>query len=465
MVLAICFGRPFGIAAARRNRCPHVVGRVESVPSRPVSLLPFGVRHLAVMRDTVVEVVLVDVRVHPHPLLQQGPMVLGSGQGREEEELQNVERQFVLDDLDVAQDRCFRVGWEAEDVAGIGHGAVGAPLLQHGAVFGDLVLSLLGGDQVFRVDVLKADKHPLDAGLGRLLDEVRDLVAERVDLDGEADPDFLVLQGDHPVEQDLPVGVAGEVVVGDEEPVDALLPVRPDDLLEVVGRAEAALAALHVNDGAERALVGAAAAEVDAGIGAGGSFDMLARQNRRGFAFQRGQLIHVVVEGLEFAPPGVEEDLVEPALLRFPGEQRNAERLRLLEFGGHFRKHGDAARNVKAADADRNPLGSEFSGYVERARILVGLHADDADQRPAATQGEVADDPRGQDAPVGLVVGLDRKIDVRPKDFAMARVFSETIHASERVRRQRGAEPLNGIAPVVVMGRLDQDEGEAATAR
>ncbi len=309
----------------------------------------------------------------------------------------------------------FGVGREAEDVAGVGHGAVGAPLLQHDAVFGDLVLPLLGGDQVFRIDVLEADEHPLDAGLGRLLDEVRDLVAERVDLDGEADPDALVLQRDHPVEQDLPVAVAGEIVVGDEEPVDPLLPVRPDDLFEIVGRAEAALAALHVDDGAERALVGAAAAEVDAGIGARGPLDMLARQDRGGLAFERGQLIHVVVERLQFAVPGVEEDLVEPALLRFPGEQRNAERLRLLEFGRHFRKHGDAARNVKAADADRNALGAELAGDVERARILVRLYADDADQRPAAALGEVADDPGGKDAAVRLVVGLDREVDVRAR--------------------------------------------------
>ena len=58
---------------------------------------------------------------------------------------------------------------------------------------------------------------------GRLLDEVRDLVAERVDLDGEADVDALApAQLDQPVEEHLPVAVAGEIVVGDEEAVDAL---------------------------------------------------------------------------------------------------------------------------------------------------------------------------------------------------------------------------------------------------
>ena len=34
--------------------------------------------------------------------------------------------------------------------------------------------------------------------------------------------DALVLKLDHSVEKDLPVAIAGEIVVGDEEPVDAL---------------------------------------------------------------------------------------------------------------------------------------------------------------------------------------------------------------------------------------------------
>ncbi len=192
----------------------------------------------------------------------------------------------------------FRVGGEAEDVAGESDGAVRAPFLQHHPIFGDLVLPLLGGDQVLGVDVLKPDEHALDASGGRLLDEVLDLVAEGVDLDGEADVDAFLLQLDHPVEQDLPVAVAGEIVVGDEEPVDALRVIGADDLLEIVGRAKAALAPLHVDDGAEGALIGAAATEIDAGIGPGRALDMLARQDWRRLANERGQLIHEIVERL-----------------------------------------------------------------------------------------------------------------------------------------------------------------------
>ena len=201
----------------------HVLGRIEGVPGRAIGLLPFRVGHLGMMRDAVIEVVLVHVGVHPDPFLPQHLVVLRAGQRREEEELEDVERQFALDDLDVANDRFLGVAGEAEDIAGVGDGAVVAPLLQHLAVFGDLVLALLGGDQVVGIDVLEPDEDAADAGLRRLLDEVRNLVAERVDLDGEAElGKFAVAQLDQPVEQDLPVAVAGEIVVGDEEPLDAL---------------------------------------------------------------------------------------------------------------------------------------------------------------------------------------------------------------------------------------------------
>ena len=51
-----------------------------------------------------------------------------------------------------------------------------------------------------------------------LLDEVRNLVAQRVDLDHEAERNLVDLaQLGEPVEDRLPVLVAGEIVVGDEE--------------------------------------------------------------------------------------------------------------------------------------------------------------------------------------------------------------------------------------------------------
>ena len=67
-------------------------------------------------------------------------------------------RQFALDDLDVSKDRFLGVSGKAENIAGIGCAAMVAPLLQHQAIFGDLVLSLLGGEKIVRVNVFKADE-------------------------------------------------------------------------------------------------------------------------------------------------------------------------------------------------------------------------------------------------------------------------------------------------------------------
>ena len=139
------------------------------------------------MRDAVIEVVLVHVGVHPDAFLPKHLVILRARQRRKEEELQNIERQLPLDDLDIAHDRFLGVAGKAENIAGISDGAVVAPFLQHLPVFGDLVLPLLGGNQIVRIDVLKPDEDAAHTSLRRLLDEVRDFVAERVDLDGEAD--------------------------------------------------------------------------------------------------------------------------------------------------------------------------------------------------------------------------------------------------------------------------------------
>ena len=123
-----------------------------------------------------------------------------------------------------------------ENVAGAGYRPVLAPFLQHLAVVGDLVLTFLGGDEIVRVDVLQSDEHPADARLCGLFDEIRDLVTKRVDLDGEADLRTIAFaQRYQTVEQQLPIAVAGEIVVGDEEARDALGIVFADDLLEIVG--------------------------------------------------------------------------------------------------------------------------------------------------------------------------------------------------------------------------------------
>ena len=333
------------MAPWRSGHRPDVLGRVVGLPGVAIGLLVFGVAHLGVMDDAVMQVVLVEVGVHPHALLPQRLVVLGAGQRRQHEQLEDVERQLLLDDLHVAQDRLARVAGESQDVARPGRGPAGVPGLQHLAVFGDLVLALLGGQQVVGIDVLQPDEHAVDAGPARLVDEVRDAMALGVDLDDQGHLDALVLlELDQPVEEVLPMLVAGHVVVGDEERRDALPVVLADDRFEVVGAAEAALAALHVDDGAERALERAAAAEIEARLAALVAGQRGRRQAGRRRALDARQIVHVVVERLQRAVPGIEQDRVEPAFLGLAGEDRDAHVHGRLDLRRHDRQHRQAAR-------------------------------------------------------------------------------------------------------------------------
>ena len=117
------------------------------------------------------------------------------------------------------------------------------------------------------IDVLQADEDRVAAGASRLLDEVRDAVAERVDLQQEPDFEALLLaQFDEAIEDRLPIAVAGEIVVGDEKARDPLRGVGAHDRLDVVGGPIAGLAPLNVDDRAEAALERAAAPGVEAGV-------------------------------------------------------------------------------------------------------------------------------------------------------------------------------------------------------
>ena len=169
---------------AARHRL-DVLGRVVGLPRLAIDLLELRVAHLRMMHAAMMHVVLVEVGIHPDALLPQGLVVFRARQRREHEQLEDVERQLLLDDLHVAQDRFARVAREAQDVAGPGRGTAVVPGLQHLAVLGDLVLALLGGQQIVRVDVLEADEDAIDAGPARLMDEVRNAVALGVDLDDQ----------------------------------------------------------------------------------------------------------------------------------------------------------------------------------------------------------------------------------------------------------------------------------------
>ena len=102
-----------------------------------------------------------------------------------------------------------------------------------------------------------------------------------------------------------------------------------------------------------------------------------------------------------------------------------------------------------------DPKRAELPPEIERARKLVRLHADQPDH--AAAGGADALGRCGHvDDGVALVAGIDLDVDVGTEHAVIGALPHQPIDAGERVRRQSRAQPLDDIAVLVVMRRLDQ---------
>ena len=170
------------------------------------------------------------------------------------------------------------------------------------------------------------------------------------------------------------------------------------------------------------------------------------------------QVVHVVVERLQPLVPSVEQYLVEAAFLGFAGVDRNAHVHGRLNLGRHDRKHRETAGGMEAAHRHRQAGGEEMAREVDGTRELIGLHTDQADQRLAAGPLDIGHDLVRADAGVGFVKRLDENIDVRPQNLTLQAIFPKAIEGRERIGRNVGLEPRDGIAVVVVVRRLDQHQ-------
>ena len=324
-----------------------------------------------------------------------------------------------------------------------------------------LFCRFLAASRLSGIDVLQPDEDAGDAGALGLGDEIRDFVAQRVDLDQEAHVHAVFLaQFDDAVEDRLPVLVAGEIVVGNEEAVDAVVVVLAQDALDVVRRAPPRFPALHIDDGAERALERAAAPGVEGGHVADGLAHRIAGEKRRHRVFQRRQIVDVIVHRLEQAFGGIAQDLVH-APFRLAGKQSDAHVERLLQVGHHRGEHRQHAGDVETADDDRDPGRTQRLGDVQRARILVRLHADQADKAEILVGAHIGDDAVDAHPRIGLVDRRDVDVDVGAENLALRAIVDQAIDAGQRIRRHRRAVPADDIAVVVIMRRLDQHDAEA----
>jgi hypothetical protein len=157
------------------------------------------------------------------------------------------------------------------------------------------------------------------------------------------------------VEDRLPVLVAREIAISDEEPVDAVLVVLAQDALDIVGAAAAGFAPLHVDDSAERALERTAAPGIEGRHVADGLAHRVARQERRHRVLERRQIGDVIADRLERACGGIAHHLIH-ATLGLAGKQRDAHIESFLERASHYPRSVDC--------------GSKRSGRVVGTWIL-----------------------------------------------------------------------------------------------
>src|ERR1019366_3919281 len=146
--------------------------------------------------------------------------------------------------------------------------------------------------------------------------------------------------------------------------------------------------------------------------------------------------------------------------LALAGKQRDAQIHRLPEFGRHIGQHGQAAGNVKTADADLHPSRAQAARDIHGARILVALHSHERDHATAAAPRDPPRNTLRMDARIGLVDGGDVDDDVVAEDAALVAVQSQAIQHRQSIGRNRRAQPLNDVSVIVVVRRLDQDKGK-----
>ena len=407
----------------------------------------------------MLQIVFIEVRVKINASLVQTLVILGTRQRRQHMKLKQIQRQFTLDDPDVAHDGFPRVVRKAKNVPCKHRDPGLLPGQQHLAVFRDLVLLFPCAHQAVRVDVLESDEDAHHSRPPGFFNELGDAVAHGVHLDHELDVQlFLFAHFNDAVEDALPVGIAREVIVSDEEALDALSQILPDNLFHVVSRTPARFSALHINDGAERALERTAAPGIEAGQAAAGTPDAGDREHGQRRSVQRGQIVHVVVERLERTVPGVPQDVLE-APFGFAREERNAEFHRLSQFRSRLMQHRQRAGYVEPPDANLNTSGTQRPRDVHGTRILIRLHSHQDDQ--CLLSAQLPGDHTWPHARIGLIDQSDLNVGVRRRHPAGLAVKRQPVHHRQGVRRNCRAEPLNRISVVVVMRGFDENQGKA----
>ena len=105
---------------------------------------------------------------------------------------------------------------------------------------------------------------------------------------------------------------------------------------------------------------------------------------------------------------------------------------------------------------------AEGLGDIERARVLVRLHADQAEQAEIAVLAEALDQFLDIDPGVGLVDDVDVDLDVLTEDVSLGRIERQPVDGGERIRRDQRPPPTDNVPVVVIMRRFNEDELKSA---
>ncbi len=146
-----------------------------------------------------------------------------------------------------------------------------------------------------------------------------------------------------------------------------------------------------------------------------------------------------------------------PFSLDFTGNNANALAVKLLDVGFLIAQHIDRAAGMKTAHDHRHARGSEGPGHVHGSGKLVGLDADEADQKLGAGLLAPANNFSERYFLRGLIKGrdFDRQ---GAEHLACFDVFGETVQHVERVARQDSLPKTDDISIIVILGGLDQND-------
>jgi hypothetical protein len=113
---------------------------------------------------------------------------------------------------------------------------------------------------------------------------------------------------------------------------------------------------------------------------------------------------------------------------------------------------------MEAADTDGDARGAERPGDVYRPRKLIGLDTHEANQPAASAIAYLLDYFVGPDPSVGLVPRGDADLNVFAQHPTPGAIQRKSIQRRQRIRRDGRARPLDDIALIIVVGRLDQEQ-------